>query len=40
MEKIAINTERLQFCCDMLSIDINKLYQDINIWHFQLQVQK
>jgi Zn-dependent peptidase ImmA (M78 family) len=31
MEKIAINTERLQFCCDMLSIDINKLYQDINI---------
>ncbi len=31
MEKIAINPARLQFCCNMLGIDITELHKDIGV---------
>ena len=31
MKKIAINPTRLQFCCNILGIDVTKLYNDIQI---------
>jgi Zn-dependent peptidase ImmA (M78 family) len=31
MEKIAINPQRLQFCCNMLGIDIQILYKELSI---------